>query len=511
MRVYIQDLKDITDSREMLEAKPHFFLTWFAYILTGILIITLIWAYFGEMEDYTKAIGTVRPGERISTIRNTVSGRVDEVYFEQGMRVKEGDVLYTIEIDVLIAEKEQLERKIDRLEKENSNLLKLKKSIMENQNLFSSEDADEIDFYNRYRKYETDRLVSIEQYESQRADMAQFKNESSVNLKLSQKRLDEEKERLEKYKLLEKSIGENKNLFEPNDVEFYTLYTEYETKVKQLEMQKDQKSNNYKKMEELYEVGGISQKDLEDAKNQMELAAIDLDRYNKEYILNIKSNIRQTTQNIEEAKAVMEKSGLATQMYDDKLIDKELVLEKMKIDMLVQIEDQLSINRNNLDNAKLSLRNIEINIDNSTIKAPIDGIVNVYLEINKGDFIQGGLEIATIVPDVSTEYRVQLMVPNESIAEVELGQKIKYHFHALPFREYGEAEGIVRKISNDSRIDSETGVSYYVVEATLEQTKMESYKGDVREIKAGMVCEARIVTKSRSILKWFLEKINVKN
>src|SRR5690606_36394231 len=140
-----------------------------------------------------------------------------------------------------------------------SNLLKLKKSIMENQNLFSSEDADEIDFYNRYRKYETDRLVSIEQYESQRADMAQFKNESSVNLKLSQKRLDEEKERLEKYKLLEKSIGENKNLFEPNDVEFYTLYTEYETKVKQLEMQKDQKSNNYKKMEELYEVGGISQ------------------------------------------------------------------------------------------------------------------------------------------------------------------------------------------------------------------------------------------------------------
>lgn len=112
-----------------VRSKTSFFLTWFAYILTGILIITLIWAYFGEIEDYTKAIGTVRPGERISTIRNTVSGRVDEVYFEQGMRVKEGDVLYTIEIDVLIAEKEQLERKIDRLEKENSNLLKLKKVL----------------------------------------------------------------------------------------------------------------------------------------------------------------------------------------------------------------------------------------------------------------------------------------------------------------------------------------------------------------------------------------------
>ena len=47
----------------------------------------------------------VRPGEKISTIRNMVTGRVDEVYFEQGMKVKEGDVLYTIEIDGLIAEK----------------------------------------------------------------------------------------------------------------------------------------------------------------------------------------------------------------------------------------------------------------------------------------------------------------------------------------------------------------------------------------------------------------------
>jgi len=103
------------------------------------------------------------------------------------------------------------------------------------------------------------------------------------------------------------------------------------------------------------------------------------------------------------------------------------------------------------------------------------------------------------------------MVPNENIAEVELGQKIKYHFHALPFREYGEAEGIVQKISNDSRVDSETGISYYVVEATLEETKMESYKGDIREIKAGMVCEAQVVTKSRSILRWLLEKINLRD
>ena len=511
MKTYIQDLKDITDSREMLESKPHFFLAWFAYILIGILVVALIWSYFGQIEDYVKAVGTVRPGEKISTIRNMVTGRVDEVYFEQGMKVKEGDVLYTIEIDGLIAEKEQLERKVSRLEIENSNLLKLKNSILENKNLFDNENIDEIDFYNRYRKYETDRLVSIEQYENQRVDMTQFKNESNVNLKFSQRRLEQEKERLEKYKLLEKSIEENKNLFDQNDIEFYNQYAEYEINITQLEILKDQKLDNYERLEKLYEAGGISKIDLEDAKNKMELAIVDLNRYKSEYILNIKSTLRQTNQNIEEITATIEKSSSVTQMYDGKLMDKDLMLEKMKIDMLVQIEDELSINKSNLDNAQVSLRNIEINIDNSSVKASIDGIVNVYSEISTGDFLQGGVEIATIVPDVSTEYRVQLMVPNENIAEVELGQKIKYHFHALPFREYGEAEGIVQKISNDSRVDSETGISYYVVEATLEETKMESYKGDIREVKVGMACEAQVVTKSRSILRWLLEKVNLRD
>jgi multidrug resistance efflux pump len=354
-------------------------------------------------------------------------------------------------------------------------------------------------------------MVSVEQYENQRVDMTQFKNESNVNLKFSQRRLEQEKERLEKYKLLEKSIEENKNLFDQNDIEFYNQYAEYEINITQLEILKDQKLDNYERLEKLYEAGGISKIDLEDAKNKMELAIVDLNRYKSEYILNIKSTLRQTNQNIEEITATIEKSSLVTQMYDGKLMDKDLMLEKMKIDMLVQIEDELYLNKSNLDNAKLSLRNIEINIDDSSVKAPIDGIVNVYSEISRGDFLQGAVEIATIVPDVSTEYRVQLMVPNENIAEVELGQKIKYHFHALPFREYGEAEGIVQKISNDSRVDSETGISYYVVEATLEETKMESYKGDIREIKAGMVCEAQVVTKSRSILRWLLEKINLRD
>ena len=95
--------------------------------------------------------------------------------------------------------------------------------------------------------------------------MTQFKNESNVNLKFSQRRLEQEKERLEKYKLLEKSIEENKNLFDQNDIEFYNQYAEYEINITQLEILKDQKLDNYERLEKLYEAGGIKI-DLEDAK-----------------------------------------------------------------------------------------------------------------------------------------------------------------------------------------------------------------------------------------------------
>ena len=509
MKTYIQDMKDITDSREMLESKPHFFLAWFAYILIAILAVSLVWSYFGEIEDYVKATGTVRPGERISTIRNSVSGRVDEVYFEEGMRVNKGDMLYTIETDGLMAEKEQLERRVKKLEIENSNLLKLKQSIIEDKNLFDKTNVDEVDYHNRYRKYEIDRLVSIEQYENQSIEFSQYKNDSNVNLKLGQSRLQKDKEILGKYKILEKSIGESKKLFSETDIEYYNRYAEYEMNVKQLEMTNNQRENDYERIAKLYEAGAVSKKDLDDAKTQMDTAKLDLNRYKSEYTSNLKSSIRQINQNIEELTVSIEKARAITQVYNDKLVDKDLMLEKMKVDMLVQIENEHSLNTNNLDAAKLALRNVEINTNDATVKSPIDGIVNLYTEINKGDILHSGTEIATIVPDVSTEYRVQLMIPNEHIAGIKIGQKIKYQFLALPFREYGEAEGIVQKISTDERMDSQMGISYYLVEATLEETQLESYKGDIKEIRVGMVCEAQVVTKSKSILRWLLEKMSL--
>jgi hypothetical protein len=47
--------------------------------------------------------------------------------------------------------------------------------------------------------------------------------------------------------------------------------------------------------------------------------------------------------------------------------------------------------------------------------------------------------------------------------------------------------------------------------ADIDGTSLINKKGDSGEVKIGMVCEARIITKSRKIIYWVLEKLNFFN
>ncbi len=509
MKTYIQDIKDMSDSREMLEAKPHFFMAVFVYILLAIIGVALIWAYFGEIEDYAKANGAVRPGDRISTIRNSVSGRVDKVNIEEGMRVKKGDILYTIEINGILIDKDEKAKIVSRLEKENENLLKFKQSIQEEKNLFDSGNADEVDYFNRFQKYLTDRIINIQQMDNSKLDFIQLKGDAEASKKMAEIKLENSKEVLKNQETLLASVEENKNLLQQGNTEYQRKYEDFVFNITRLNSLYDQKSDAYERLKKLYDAGGAARQELDDAKNQMDLTKLDADKFKNEFVMNLQTSIKQSEQSIEELSASIKKWKASLDAYSNMSHNTELALEKLRLDTLVQIEDGLSANRTNLDKAKSELKNLELNLKEATVTSPIEGIVNLYTEINRGDLLQTGIDIAAIVPDTSTEYKIQMMVSNKDIASIKEGQKIKYHFLALPYREYGEVEGIVKKIGTDARVDKESGTSYYMVEATLEKTELESYKGVKDQIKVGMVCEAQVVTKSRKILWWLLEKINL--
>ena len=106
MKAVIQDFSELSDSRELLESKPYPAGIYFTYIIIVILVVAIAWASFSDIDVVVKANGIVRPVEKISTITNTVAGKITEVNFENGEFIKEGDIIFKISDDSFDIQKE---------------------------------------------------------------------------------------------------------------------------------------------------------------------------------------------------------------------------------------------------------------------------------------------------------------------------------------------------------------------------------------------------------------------
>ncbi len=435
MKYIIYDINELTDSRELMESKINPFVAWFTYIMLLLLIVALVWSFFGEIDDYVKANGIVRPSDKISTIKNKVPGKVEEVLFTEGQRVNKGDVLYTIDYSTLKLERNNLNKDLNNAKLELVNLKNLRQNILDNQIIF-------------------DESIEV-----------------AGAVESSKFRFQVLKETLQSLTLLKHSIEQGECLLSIDDNMYYQQYQDYQMNVERLKNIVSEARINYERNIALEEAGAISKKELEDSARVYNNAELELSKYKNEYLLNVNAKI----------------DGYSTQLSND-IIEYQKTVEKLDA----------------------SLKELEIRYEDYIVKAPIDGVVQVIMEIAQQDLLLSGEEVCTIVPEAGSDFKVQLYVSNKDIASIQVGQKIKYHFLALPYREYGELTGKITNISADSR-DDNRGASYYIVEASIDNKTVYSYKGEKGEIKTGMACEAQIIKGSKKILDYLLEKLSLKD
>lgn len=460
MKAVTQDIRDITDSRELLESKPHPIISAFVYILIGLVAAALVWTWFGQIDEYVKAGGIVRPSTGVSTITNAVAGNVESVLFYEGMQVKQGDILYTIDHAALDLIQDNLTQQLEQTNQELANLATLENSITDSKNYFDPTLDSEKEYYNQYLKEEL-----AEQY-------------AEAQITITETTLAD-------LQLLQQSITESKNLFDVANTVYYNKYADYLFNVTKLNIAFEQSQEAYKNAVALYQVGGISYYELTQAKAQQDAAEAELNNYINLYAMDLSNSITQNTQNL---------NNLDINMQQD------------RINTLVQIEDSLTTMQQSRDTIEKDLKTTTLNIEQSIVKAPLAGIVHLITEINEGDLLQSGTEIATIVPANNEQYKIQLYVSNKDIASIKEDQTIKYQFDSLPFREYGELTGKITVIGTDATVDQQSGMSFYAVEATVDVKPLYSYQGVPAKIKVGMTCQAHVIMKSERILLYILEK-----
>ncbi|GAU78180.1 HlyD family efflux transporter periplasmic adaptor subunit [Fusibacter sp. 3D3] len=480
MKGIISNFSDLSDSKELMENKPKPFAIWFIYGFIALVSAAFIWTYFGEIDIVVKADGIVRPSVGVSTLTSKISGKLLTINFGNGEVVEKNDLLFTIDHGVLLIQKQGLEKELEKAMTENTLTQKLVNSILKKTNLFDPQSESE--YYQKYAQYEMELLKVRESIDSYT------------------KRIETYQKVIDGYSKLIESIDQNKNCFEQKD-EYALKYLDYTFNINDLDAQCLKAQVDYTAMEALYETGSVSENELKESKNEYLKTQNALEKYKNEVQLNYKSAIEEAKNNqaqyqLELSKLTPEtqtKSGFA--YYENEQL----------IDLNSKLEDYAT----QIDRLNESIQSIDLDVENASIRSPIEGILNVEQNYVVGDQIGIGMAMGTVVPTGDTDFKIQLSVKNRDISQIHVGDDVKFKFQALPYKEYGMLEGQIIHINADSSYNALIGTRYYLVEAQVDSRPLVSYKGETSTIKVGMTLEGQIITKRKKILHYLLEKIDL--
>jgi multidrug efflux pump subunit AcrA (membrane-fusion protein) len=621
MKPILLSMNEMSDSREVYESKPNIFFSIFIYSILGMLLIALIWMYFGRIDIVVKSEGMLRPNNQVATVLNTYSGTLEKVNIQDGATVKEGDVLYVVEHEELLTELDYYEEQRKEVGTHLGLLERYKRSIEDGINYFTASPAEE-EYYIKYQAFEIN-------YELMEKDIIYSDEERKLNLKTVNKQLEDLYARRDNSEKLKRAIAENKNLFvrTGDEKEYYNLYLKYQSDYNSLITQYDNKkieidnstteeglinsleyyqrvrdglkqlkssvtkgrslfeetssyslqyeeyvnkvadlTASYEQAKDAYAINkelaglAVTEWEVQQSKKAMEEAERAVETYEAGYLANLNSGIIEVEKNIKELNLSKENTLTKDELYKKNEIDKASALDNFRLKYLVELDNAIAslkdsirdmeANKYSLDllgqktviyeeagteanlfkyrNNELGTTIASINayqdkqsellagidkingqISEAIVEATKTGVINTYVELVEGDVLSGGTQVLTIIPEEGSEFKASVYVSNEDIGKLSEGMEVKFNIYALPSREYGYITGTVMNISKDLKVDSESGSGYYMVEAKLDHKDIYDSQGNKALLKVGMACQAQMITESKRILSYVLERIDL--
>ena len=143
-------------------------------------------------------------------------------------------------------------------------------------------------------------------------------------------------------------------------------------------------------------------------------------------------------------------------------------------------------------------------IDRTTVRTPVDGIVNVVHISTIGGVVQPGMDMVEVVP-VEDSLLVEAKIYPKDIGFIKTGMKVIVKFTAYDFTIHGGLEGVLEFISADTYKDEQNNEFYLI--------KVKTYKNYVGKpekplyIIPGMETNIDIVTGKKTLLEYFLKPL----
>jgi HlyD family secretion protein len=170
-----------------------------------------------------------------------------------------------------------------------------------------------------------------------------------------------------------------------------------------------------------------------------------------------------------------------------------------------------------------ALAELEIERGRAAVRAPVSGFITNLAVKSENALLTSGQTLCAIAPD--EEVRVECFVSAADIGFLREGLRARYQMSALPFQEWGMAEGRVLLVSKDASLAAaservgvepnarQTQAAYFKVVGDISSPFLSSRRSEARSeqirrarITTGMTCRAHIVVAQKRLLSMLWDK-----
>ncbi len=179
--------------------------------------------------------------------------------------------------------------------------------------------------------------------------------------------------------------------------------------------------------------------------------------------------------------------------------------QKERLDFQNKAKKELNEVNAEIDRIRETQTALQDRVKRTTLRSPVNGIVQQLYINTIGGVIGPGSNILDIVPQEDA-LLVELKIKPADIAYVNVGQFARLKFSAYDFAIHGSLQGIVTFISADT-ITNEEGESFFLVRVKPSKPFLGVKSGEL-PIKIGMTAEADIITDKKTILSYLTEPVH---
>lgn len=536
MNPIVIKMEDMSDSTEVYSSRPSPIFAILIWTLAGILVIALVWMGLFRIDLVTHADGMIRSGSTTATITNITDGTILSWDAEDGEYVKAGQTIYSVDPSELEKQEKSCVTELDKTEQRLEILETYYKELDGESGALDK--CKENSYYEEF-KTKLD-AVNISR-DMVRADAGTQQSQYQNSLNSIDSSIGSLTDQQAKLNQMISDMRNRTNSFSSEEVYYHTAVAGYIDQYNYTANQYDIQIAELKRAQETAEqqaestgtmagaeaddgtdvaAGALADPSAETGSNTQGVTdnsnaiaelenqkALALSQLETESIASVEQSLSSVQSNIESLKTNRSEAAGNLSGLDNGSL--ELSTDQIVTNEKNTVNTEINTYEGQKKEYEETLETIRTRIEECDVKAQTDGYLNLSAEKTSGDHVSAGEQIGNIVPDGNGIFRTVIYVENQDIGSVREGQKIKYEVASYPQTEdYGIFEGEVTSVSKDIKVNSETGMSYYEVEATITARGGADGK-ETPEFIQGMAVQAKLVTGKESVLRYLLEKIDL--